>query len=80
MADELFAFWGTEIQGNTYVAGYYVGYMLNPDYEMIGEVGGFAGLCEDGENIILADYDIYYTVPVYTVEELLAIAQSYVIK
>ena len=80
VADEVFAFWCTDIQGNTYVAGYYVGYMLNPYYEMIGEVGGFAGLCEDGENIILADYDIYYTVPVYTVEELLAIAQSYVIK
>lgn len=80
VGDEVIAFYGTDSQGNTYVAGYSVGYILNSDYELIGEVAGFAGLCEDGENIILADYDIYYTVPIYTVEELLAIAESYVLR
>jgi len=78
--DEVFAFFGTDKEGNTYVAGYGVGYMLNPAYELVGKIDSFEGLCEDGENMILSDYDTYYTVPVYTVEELLAIAQSYVIK
>ncbi len=80
IADEVFAFFGTDKEGNTYVAGYGMGYILNPEYELIGEVDAFEGLCEDGENMILSDYDTYYTVPIYTVEELLAIAQSYVIK
>lgn len=80
IGDEVFAFFGTDKDGNTYVAGYGAGYILNPEYELIGEVDAFEGLCEDGENMILSDYDTYYTVPIYTVEELLAIAQSYVIK
>ncbi len=80
VGDEVMAFFGTDIQGNTYVAGYSVGYILNPEYELIGEIDSFEGLCEDGENLILSDYGTYYTVPIYTVEELLAIAESYVIK
>lgn len=78
--EEVFAFFGTDKQGNIYVAGYTVGYMLSPDYELLGKMEGFRGLCEDGETMILEDHDTYYTVPIYTVEELLAIAESYVIK
>lgn len=80
VGDEVSAFYGTDCHGNTYVAGYSVGYMLSPEYELIGEIAGFEGLYDGGEKLILSDYDDYYTVPIYTVEELLAIAQPYVIK
>lgn len=75
---EMKCFLGTDAQGNMYIAGYSYGYMLNPQCEPLATIEGL--ICVDAENnrVIIENSRKYqmYTVPIYTVEELLAKAEQ----
>ena len=73
-------FVGIDAAGNIYVEGYGKGLMFSRDYELLAEIEGLTEIDIESNSLILEKSENYYTVPIYTVEELLAIAQSYVIK
>ena len=68
-------FLGTDKSGNMYIAGYSYGYMLDTQCRPLAVIEGLLGV--DGENnrLVVGWYDERYTVPIYTVEELLAKAE-----
>ena len=69
---------GTDSQENIYIGGYFYGYMLTPQFQPLAVIEGL--ICVDAENnrLILENSraDQLYTLPVYTVEELLAKAEQ----
>lgn len=69
-------FLGTDKAGNMYIAGYSYGYMLDAQCRPLAVIEGLLGV--DGENnrLVVGWYDERYTVPIYTVEELLAKAEQ----
>lgn len=78
---EIDHFVGTDRAGNLYVAGTSYGYMLSPGFEMLGSVEGLCGVDAEGGRMILQNSDgTFCTVPIYTVEELLAKAEAYVLR
>lgn len=68
---------GTDSRKNIYIAGYSYGYMLDPQFRPLAVIEGL--ICLDSENnrLILENSrdDMLYTLPIYTVEELLAKAE-----
>lgn len=74
-------FVGTDANGNIYVAGITYGYMFNPDGEMLAELEGLTEVDAENNMFILEDSsDRLFTVPIYTVEELLAKAEAFVLR
>lgn len=72
---------GMDSQGNCYIRDYSFGYMLSPDYKLLAVIEGLKALDGETDRLILSHSNgSTYTVPVYTVEELLAKAQALVIR
>lgn len=68
-------FLGTDKAGNMYIGGYSYGYMLDEQCRPLAVIEGLLGVDKENNRLILGWYDDRYTVPVYTVEELLAKAE-----
>lgn len=74
-------FAGVDAAGNLYVSGGGYGYMLTPAFELIGEIEGLVYVDAEAGKLLLKDtWGNLKTVPVYTVEELLAKAETYVLR
>ncbi|MGN0431220.1 MAG: TIR domain-containing protein [Lachnospiraceae bacterium] len=74
-------FTGTDAAGNVYVDSGVYGYMFNPDMEYIARIEGLVAVDAAGNRLFLADTSgNLFTVPIYTVEELLAKAEPYVLR
>ncbi|MCH5337318.1 MAG: TIR domain-containing protein [Acetatifactor sp.] len=65
-------FLGTDKAGNMYIAGYSYGYMLDAQCHPLAVIEGLLGVDQANNRLIVGRYDKKYTVPIYTVEELLA--------
>lgn len=74
-------FFGRDRSGNSYVGGYGNGYILNSSYEKIAQIESFRGLLpEENQVIITLRDENLYTLPILTVEDLLAQGQGVVLK
>ena len=68
---------GTDKEGNIYIGGYGSGYMLNPECRPLATVEGLVGVdAENGRLFLKKKTDEFYTVPIYSLEELLAKAKA----
>lgn len=64
---------GTDSGGNIYIGGYSYGYMLDPQCRPLAVMEGLSGVdAENGRVFLKSDSEGMCTVPVYSVEELLA--------
>ena len=67
---------GTDKAGNMYIGGYAsYGYMLDAQCRPLAVVEGLLGVDSENNRLILGWHEERYTVPIYTVEELLAKAE-----
>lgn len=81
LKDDVEHFLGVDREGNIYLEGDSYGYMLNPDMQPIAVIEGLAGVDKEADRILIKDgSEILYTAPIYTVEELLAKAQAFVLR
>ncbi len=79
--DNILFCYGRDKADNLYVGGFSYGYILNTDYEILARVEGLASLNSEENYIVLQNGSSqYWKSPVYTLEELLAKAQGYVLK
>ncbi len=81
LTGEVQQYLGTDEQGNLYIAGSSYGYMISSDYELLGMIEGLVMVDREKNCLVINHtYQTFYTVPIYTVEELLAMAEAYVLK
>ncbi|MGN1148737.1 MAG: TIR domain-containing protein [Lachnospiraceae bacterium] len=81
LKDDVWQFLGVDKEGNMLIGGYSYGYMLNPDLEPVAVIEGLVGVDKEANRVIIKDgSDQLYTAPIYTVEELLAKAQAFVLR
>lgn len=70
-------YFGTDNEGNIYIGGYSYGYMLNAECKPLAVIEALSGVdAENGKLFIDSDSDGMCTVPIYSVEELLAKAKA----
>lgn len=62
-------YYGRDQYGNYYIAGRNYGYCLNEDFKMIAQITALVGVEED--LVIVEGSSTYYSIPIYSVEELL---------
>lgn len=71
---------GTDGQGNHYLCGLSYGYMLSPDFQLLGVIENLAAVDREQNRLVVNGRDgEQYAVPIYTPEELLAKAQESVL-
>lgn len=81
MPDEMYQFLGTDKDGNMFIRGPLCGYILNPDFKPIALIEGLAGIDTANNRLFVKDtLENQYVMPFYTVEELLAKAEEYVLR
>ncbi len=81
LAGNIQSFAGTDAAGNFFVKGISYGYMFNAEGELLAELEGLVFVDKDANRLILKDgSDNFVTVPIYTMEELLAKAEAYVLR
>ncbi len=81
LGEEITEYLGMDASGNLYLKGIGHGYMLNPDLKLIGVIENLAAVEEGGSKLYLQpDSSSQYESPVYTLEELLAKAEAFVIR
>lgn len=75
-------FFGTDKDGNLFVGGGgSEGYMLNPDGELLARIDGLCGVEQGGSRLFRGMVgDTVYSYPIYSLEELLAKAEAYVLR
>lgn len=72
---------GEDKNGNMYVAGISYGYMISSRYEQLAVIEGLACVDKEENCLYLTDgYSVFYKIPVYTMEELLAKACTLVLR
>lgn len=77
LKDELNQYVGEDAAGNMYIAGLTHGYMLNQDYEVIAVIEGLVAVDKEENRLIMEKSDgTLCTAPIYTVKELLAMAEK----
>ena len=70
-------YYGTDNEGNIYIGGYGYGYMLDPECKPLAVIEALSGVdAENGRLFIDSYFDGMCTVPIYSVEELLAKAEA----
>ena len=68
---------GVDRQGNHYLCGISYGYMLSPDFQLLGVIENLAALdYEQNRLIVTGRNGEQYAISIYSPEELLAKAQS----
>lgn len=74
-------YFGRDQAGNLYVGGYGLGYIFNDSYEKIACIEDFKGLLAEKNQVVieLRDQNLY-TLPILTVEDLLALGSKVVLK
>ncbi len=70
-------FWGTDDNGYTYLAGYSGMYILNSDMEAVAWIDHARMVDLEKKKIYLEWYGAGYEAPIYSLEELLVIAEQY---
>lgn len=81
LADEMRQFLGRDAEGNMYMRGLSYGYMLSPDFKPIAVIEGLLFVdTEENRMFLESTLGVQYTVPLYTLEELLAKAEEYVLR
>ena len=74
-------YYGKDKAGNCYVGGPGCGYMLNSDYELIATIERMGQLLPEENMVVLDRYsDEHVLIPIYSLEELLAMAEEIVLK
>ncbi len=68
---------GKDINGYTYVDSYSGGYILNDKMEPCGYISGLEGMNEDGTVLYISALGSLYEAPVYSIDELLELAEEY---
>ncbi len=68
---------GTDADGYTYLLGYYGCYMLNADMVPVMWIPEAKEIDLENQKVYLSWYDHYYEAPIYHVEDLLTMAESY---
>lgn len=70
-------YFGEDREGNLYVGGLSYAYALTPDYEVLSQIEGMIGLDAE-QNCLFVDNTSgkQYAIPIYTREELLALADA----
>lgn len=77
MPDDFCYYFGKDQEGNLYVGGLSNAYALTPDYEVLFQIEGMIGLdAEQGCLFVDNTSGKQYTIPIYTREELLALADE----
>lgn len=68
---------GTDGQGNHYLCGISYGYMLSPDFQLLGVIENLVALDQEQNRLIVSGRDgEQYAISIYSPEELLAKAQA----
>lgn len=75
-------FWGTDKDGNIFIGGNGSdGYMLNADGKLLAKIENLAGVEQGGDRLFTGRIgDETYVCPIYSLEELLAKAEAYVLR
>lgn len=73
-------YYGTDSDGNYYVGGSSWAYMLNQDHQNLALVYGMQQIDESGKLLLKDVFHDTYLCPVYTLDELLAMAEEDVLK
>lgn len=75
-------FFGTDKDGNFFIGGEgSKGYMLNPDGKLLAEIEGLCGIEQGGSRLFAGTVgEQVYSCPIYSLEELLAKAEAYVLR
>ena len=73
-------YYGKDAQGNYYVGFGSWAYMMSPGNENLAFLRGMAQIDESGKLLTTDNLDNYYLCPVYTLDELLAMAEADVVK
>jgi len=68
---------GTDVNGYTYLLGYYGCYVLNTDMVPVMWISNARSVDLESQTVYLGWYDNYYQAPIYSVEELIQIAKTY---
>lgn len=68
---------GTDSEGYTYLLGYYGCYMLDKDMRPVMWIPEAREIDMENRKVYMTWNDTYYQAPLYTVEELLTLAESY---
>ncbi|MDE5678872.1 MAG: hypothetical protein K2I01_00345, partial [Lachnospiraceae bacterium] len=72
---------GTDKDGNVFIGGVGDGLMLSPDMKLLAAIGSLAGVEQGGSRVFIGGMgESVYTCPVYSLEELLAKAEAYVLR
>ena len=73
-------YYGKDAEGNFYVGSSSWAYMISPAFETLSFIRGIAEVEESGELLLTDNEGRYYLCPVYTLDELLAMAEADVVK
>lgn len=73
-------YYGKDAEGNFYVGSSSWAYMISPAFETLSFIRGIAEVEESGELLLTDNVGRYYLCPVYTLDELLAMAEADVVK
>lgn len=72
---------GTDKDGNVFIGGVGDGLMLSPDMKLLAAIESLAGVEQGGSRVLIGGMgESVYTCPVYSLEELLAKAEAYVLR
>ena len=81
LEDEPRYYLGEDKAGHFYISGISYGYMLDKNCNVVGIIEGLIQVNKEDNKLVVKDTRGYnYTMPIYTVEELLAKAESYVLR
>lgn len=74
--DVMSLYYGVDNEGNTYISGIVYGYILDEDYNVIAEIENMKNVDFDNNKVIIQNYNDYYEVPIYSVEELIELGST----
>lgn len=74
-------YFGRDKNGNYYVGGYGDGFVLDPSFQCIARVDSMAGLLADQSQVLVkGGHGEYFTLNIYSIEDLLAMAEEIVVR
>lgn len=75
--DEIIYYLGKDKEGNAYWQGMRYSYVLSPDCNVIAKMLYLEALDADNNELIFGYMDEYYKLPIYSLDELLKMAEEY---
>ena len=71
---------GKDKYGRTYVGNLNDSYILDKEYNKVGHIRNLNAIDNKNNRVIIYDSDKYYSLPIYTLEDMLKIAKDYLKK